>query len=95
MEKDDIDIRNLREWQPLDDLFHQIPASIRRGLFLQDLNVTCCDVVAEFLALGTDAGIIFWYHRLNGHTQKLRAEVCFLVKYFAFFISSLFQMFTY
>lgn len=75
MEKDDIDIRNLREWQPLDDVLQQIPANVRRGFFLHDLNVTCIDVVPEFLALGTDAGIIFWYDRINGSTQKLRSEV--------------------
>lgn len=76
MESDDLDIRNLREWQPVTDVLLKIPTKIQKGLFFQELNITCIDALPEFLALGSDVGIIFWYNRNTGNTQKLRTEVC-------------------
>ena len=66
---------NLREWAPLTDLLGKIPAKVQRGLFYHDLSMTCADVLADFIALGTDAGIVLWYNRTNGDLQKLRCEV--------------------
>lgn len=70
-----VDIRNLREWSPQTDVFHKIPLKIQKGFFFQELNVTCVDALPDFVALGTDAGIIYWYNRQNGDVQKLRTEV--------------------
>ncbi|XP_030559825.1 WD repeat-containing protein CG11141 [Drosophila novamexicana] len=64
----------LREWAPLTEVMELIPAA-RRGFFPSNLNVTCVDAVEDFLALGSDAGIVFWYNRRSGEMQKLKAEV--------------------
>lgn len=64
----------LREWAPLTEIMDLIPAA-RRGFFPANLNVTCVDAVEDFLALGSDAGIVFWYNRRSGEMQKLKAEV--------------------
>lgn len=79
------DITALREWAPLTEVIDKIPTRIQKGLFSSDLNVTCIDVIPEFIALGTDAGIVFWYNRFNGEAQKLRAEVCTFIFYFSYF----------
>lgn len=68
-------IRNLCEWFPLSDVFQKIPLKIQKGIFFSDLNVTCVDAVDEFIALGSDAGIVFWYNRRINQVQKLRTEV--------------------
>lgn len=77
MENSDLreQIRNLREWAPLAEVLNKIPQKVQKGLFFQDLNVTCVDILPEFVALGTDAGIVYWYNRNNGEVQKLRCEV--------------------
>lgn len=66
---------NLKEWSILDDLLNQIPTRIQKGLFWCDLDFTCIDVVPEFIAIGTNVGIVFWYNRKNKNLQKLRCEV--------------------
>ncbi|KNC24193.1 WD repeat-containing protein, partial [Lucilia cuprina] len=68
------ELYSIREWAPLTDVLDRIPTRINRGLFPADLNITCIDAVEEFFALGTDAGIVFWYNRQNGDIQKLKAE---------------------
>lgn len=68
-------VRSLREWSPLTDVFAKIPLKVQKGFFFNDLNVTCIDALDDYLALGTDAGIVYWYNRLNGNVQKLRTEV--------------------
>lgn len=73
MEPDNI--RNLKEWSPQSKLLSRIPTKLRRGFFISDLNLTCVDVVAEFVALGTNGGLVLWYNRSNGDVQKLNCEV--------------------
>lgn len=75
MESDEFDLQNLREWQPIDDVFAKIPPKIQKGFFAQELSITCVDILPEYLALGSDVGIVFWYNRQNGNVQKLRTEV--------------------
>lgn len=69
------ELYSIREWAPLTDVVDRIPTRINRGLFPADLNITCIDAVEEFFALGTDAGMVFWYNRETGQIQKLKAEV--------------------
>lgn len=69
-------INNLREWAPLTDLLSKIPTRIQKTFFYQDVNITCIDVLSDFIALGSDVGIVFWYNRSTGNVQKLRSEVC-------------------
>lgn len=68
-------IRNLREWLPINDIFQKIPQKISKGLFFVDVNVTCIDAVDDFIALGTDVGVVFWYNRSDGQIKKFRTEV--------------------
>lgn len=75
MESDEFDLHNLREWQPINDVFAKIPPKIHKGFFTQELSITCIDTLPEYLALGSDVGIVFWYNRQNGNVQKLRTEV--------------------
>lgn len=69
------DIKSLREWSPLTDLLSKIPTRVQKTFFYQDVNITCIDVLHNFIALGSDVGIVFWYNRSTGDVQKLRSEV--------------------
>ncbi|BFG03420.1 WD repeat-containing protein1 [Drosophila madeirensis] len=66
---------SIREWAPLTDVIDRIPARLQRGIFPANLNLTCVDGTNEFLAVGSDAGIVFWYNRQTGEMQKLKSEV--------------------
>ncbi|XP_067626414.1 WD repeat-containing protein CG11141 [Eurosta solidaginis] len=70
------ELYSLREWAPLTDIMEKIPPRMTRalGFFPADLNITCVDAIPEFIALGSDAGIVFWYDRYTGELQKLRTE---------------------
>ncbi|XP_036345616.1 WD repeat-containing protein CG11141-like [Rhagoletis pomonella] len=70
------ELYSIREWAPLTDVMEKIPVRTIRalGIFPADLNITCVDAITEFLALGSDAGIVFWYDRYTGELQKLRTE---------------------
>ncbi|XP_078047877.1 uncharacterized protein LOC144475652 isoform X2 [Augochlora pura] len=64
----------LREWAPLALLLQQIPAKIQNGLFMHNINFTCIGALAEFIAIGTNHGIVYWYNRENQDLQKLQCE---------------------
>ncbi|XP_012272328.1 WD repeat-containing protein CG11141 [Orussus abietinus] len=64
----------LREWAPLTMLLQNIPSKIQNGIFTQDINFTCIDAIAEFIAIGTNHGLVYWYSREKGDLQKLRCE---------------------
>ncbi|XP_043484940.1 WD repeat-containing protein CG11141 isoform X2 [Leptopilina heterotoma] len=64
----------LREWAPLATLLQRLPAKIQNGLFSQNINFTCIDVLSEFIAIGTNHGLVYWFNRENGEIQKLRCE---------------------
>lgn len=65
----------LREWAPLNDLFNSLPTRSKKGLFHLDVKITCIDVLPEFIALGTNLSIIYWFDRKNKHVTELRCEV--------------------
>ncbi|XP_034939342.1 WD repeat-containing protein CG11141 isoform X2 [Chelonus insularis] len=64
----------LREWAPLTSLLQQIPVKLQSGIFTQDIIFTCIDVVPEFIAIGTNCGLVYWYDRATGDLQRLRCE---------------------
>ncbi|CAH0546365.1 unnamed protein product [Brassicogethes aeneus] len=64
----------LREWAPLTDLFQKLPIKSKIGLFSQEIKITCLDVLPEFLALGTNLGIVYWYDRKRKNLERLRCE---------------------
>ncbi|KAJ3660359.1 hypothetical protein Zmor_004810 [Zophobas morio] len=65
---------SLKEWAPLTDLFNKLPSKLPNGFFTQDVKLTCLDVLPEFLALGTNLGVVFWYDRKKKDLQRLRCE---------------------
>ncbi|EDW74602.1 uncharacterized protein Dwil_GK22008 [Drosophila willistoni] len=69
------DLCSIREWAPLSDIIDLIPARQQRGFFPSNLNITCMDGTDNYLALGSDGGIVFWYNRQTGDMQKLKTEV--------------------
>jgi hypothetical protein len=71
----------LREWAPLTDLLQQIPLRAQRGLFTHNLNLTCVDTLPEFIAVGTNLGLVYWYNRKTGDLQRLRCEVNLFMEY--------------
>lgn len=64
----------LREWAPLALLLQQIPAKIQTGLFTHNINFTCIDAVSEFIAIGTNYGLVYWFDREKQDLQRLRCE---------------------
>ncbi|XP_057323159.1 WD repeat-containing protein CG11141 [Microplitis mediator] len=64
----------LREWAPLTNLLQQIPVKLQSGIFTQDINFTCIDAVPEFIAIGTNCGLVYWFDRASGDLQRLRCE---------------------
>jgi hypothetical protein len=49
-----------REWAPMVKLLSQIPTRIHRNIVGYDLNLTCIAAHSHFLALGTNAGLVYW-----------------------------------
>ncbi|KAI5704440.1 hypothetical protein M8J75_005321 [Diaphorina citri] len=64
----------LREWLSLSNLLKFIPNKIRRGLIMQDVHFTCIDVANEFIAIGTNVGIVFWCNRITLKVTQYKPE---------------------
>lgn len=67
----------LREWEPLTGLFSQLPTKAQNGLFSFDIKLTCVDILPEYIAVGTNFGLVYWYDRQKKNIQKLRCEVSY------------------
>uniref|UniRef100_A0A182MXY1 WD repeat-containing protein 55 homolog n=1 Tax=Anopheles dirus TaxID=7168 RepID=A0A182MXY1_9DIPT len=67
-------MNTVREWSPLVELVNKIPSSVQRGLLFHDVSITCVDLVEEFIALGTDVGLVFWYNRKSGAVERLATD---------------------
>ena len=63
-----------REHQPLYKLLSHIPARIHRGVMGYDLSLTCIAAHPRFLALGTNAGLVYWYDRQEDEFHRLWCE---------------------
>lgn len=68
----------LREWAPLAMLLQQIPAKMwefsQNGIFTHNISFTCIDAVPEFIAIGTNHGLVYWFDRKKQDVQRLRCE---------------------
>lgn len=64
----------VREWTPCTHILNLIPPRIQTGLFSNELCLTCVDAVTEYIALGTNVGLVYWYDRKKGNIQRLRCE---------------------
>ncbi|XP_053659486.1 WD repeat-containing protein CG11141 [Anopheles marshallii] len=67
-------MNTLREWSPLVELVNKIPSSVQRGLLFHDVSITCIDLVEEFIALGSNVGLVFWYNRKSGSIERLATD---------------------
>ncbi|CAH2042718.1 unnamed protein product, partial [Iphiclides podalirius] len=64
----------VREWTPCSHILNLIPPRIQTGIFSNELCLTCVDAVSEYIALGTNVGLVYWYDRKKGNIQRLRCE---------------------
>ncbi|CAH0401470.1 unnamed protein product [Chilo suppressalis] len=64
----------VREWTPCTHILNLIPPRIQSGLFSNELCLTCVDAVSDYIALGTNVGLVYWYDRKKGNIQRLRCE---------------------
>ncbi|XP_041985080.1 WD repeat-containing protein CG11141 [Aricia agestis] len=64
----------VREWTPCSHILNLIPPKIQTGLFSSELCLTCVDAVSDYIALGTNVGLVYWYDRKKGNIQRLRCE---------------------
>lgn len=65
----------LREWAPLTELFNKLPTKTKKGLFQNDIKITCVDVLTEYLVLGTNVGLLFLFERKTKNLVKFACEV--------------------
>ncbi|TRY79613.1 hypothetical protein TCAL_12625 [Tigriopus californicus] len=65
------DVKIFREHSPYIQLLSKIPSRVHRGMVGYDLNLTCIAVHPKFLALGTNAGLVYWYDRGQDILQRL------------------------
>ncbi|XP_056630602.1 WD repeat-containing protein CG11141 [Diorhabda sublineata] len=64
----------LREWAPLTELLAKLPTKHQNGLLYQEVKIACIDVLPEFIAVGTNVGIVYWFDRSTKDIQRLRCE---------------------
>uniref|UniRef100_A0A6B0VG60 Putative proline-rich receptor-like protein kinase perk7 n=1 Tax=Ixodes ricinus TaxID=34613 RepID=A0A6B0VG60_IXORI len=64
----------LKEFAPLTHILNQIPQHAQRGLNKVDLKLTCLDVIAEYLAVGSNAGVVFLYDRTRNTVTRLKCS---------------------
>lgn len=66
---------NLKEWNSMEHLLNKIPLKAQKGLTTFDLEITCVAAVDDYLALGTNVGLIYWYRRSTDVLERLKIEV--------------------
>lgn len=52
-----------REWAPLDYVNERIPLRYHQGFVAKDLVYTCVAVSCDSIAVGSNAGVLFWFNR--------------------------------
>nr|XP_037274481.1 LOW QUALITY PROTEIN: tectonin beta-propeller repeat-containing protein 2-like [Rhipicephalus microplus] len=62
----------LKEFAPLTHLLSQLPQNAQRGLTRVGVKLTCLDVVAEYIAIGSNVGVVFLYDRTKNTVTRLR-----------------------
>lgn len=64
----------LKEFAPLTHLLSQIPQHAQRGLSRVDVKLTCLDVIAEYIAIGSNVGVVFLYDRTKNTVTRLKCS---------------------
>lgn len=64
----------LKEFAPLTHLLSQIPQHAQRGLSKVDVKLTCLDVIAEYIAIGSNVGVVFLYDRTKNTVTRLKCS---------------------
>jgi len=65
----------LREWKPMYELLSRVPKYATRGQNTVKIKLTCVAVVDEFIALGTNVGLVYWYNRKIDNLGRVRTDV--------------------
>jgi len=65
----------LREWSPPIGLLSKIPEKAQKGFTTLDLALTCLSALPDYLAVGTNVGLIYWYDRKRDNLERLKVEV--------------------
>lgn len=65
----------LKEFAPLVHILNQIPQHAQRGLNRVDVKLTCLDVISEYLAIGSNVGVVFLYDRHKNTVERLSCSV--------------------
>ena len=67
--------RSWREWSPLEHVLTRVPLRVSGHLpgLGVDQEVTCLAAHPSYLALGTSAGMIYWYNRREDSLKRLEA----------------------
>ena len=74
-------MENLGEWKSLINLVNNIPAILPKGLLFHNVDITCIDVIQDFIVCGTNLGVVFWCERKDGGIiERLNIEVCCIHK---------------
>lgn len=66
---------HLQEHEPLGHLLSVLPLKAQKGLSSIPIDYTCLDVTPEFIALGTNVGLVLLYDRLAQTLQRLNCKV--------------------
>ncbi len=61
----------LREHAPLVGILSKIPARVHRGVVGYNLSLTAVASHPRFIALGTNAGLVYWYDRREDVLHRL------------------------
>lgn len=62
----------LKEFAPLTHLLSQLPQHAQRGLSKIDVKLTCLDVIAEYIAIGSNVGVVFLYDRTKNVVTRIK-----------------------
>lgn len=71
----DLNKCHLQEHEPLSHLLSILPQKAQKGLSSLPIEYTCIDVTPEYIALGTNVGLVLLYDRLAQSLQRLNCKV--------------------
>lgn len=71
----ELNLSPLREWSQQINLLSKIPEKAQKGFMTMDLHLTCVGVISDYIALGTNVGLIYWYNRNQDTLERFKFEV--------------------